>query len=295
MRISHKQQYHDEIKQRADLRVLTPSELKHVQQIYLEMARDLFEMFDRCNIKATLGGGSVLGAVRHKGFIPWDDDMDINMPRKDFERLKIEFDDYFRGKYIFSAPNHFPHSGYRCGKIENPRVQVWDEAGRRQGLAIDVFIIENLPDSVVLRYIRGLRSEFYRIIAGMVFEFECSNNEGNQKAHFSLKRKICFFAGWLFSFRKSNRWYDILDRVNQYRNEKTKMVTIPGGKNHYFGEIYPRNWMVETVYMTFEGVNLPVPAGYDAYLKLLYDDYWIIPAEDLREHHYIHSIEFKGC
>ena len=289
---NHKQQYHNEIKQRSDLRAMSDSEIKHVQHIYLEMAKDLFEMFDAYSIKATLGGGSVLGAVRHNGFIPWDDDMDINIPRRDFERLKGIFNDYFQGKYIFSAPNHTPHSGYRCGKIENPRVQVWDDTGRRHGLMIDVFIIENLSDSIALRFFLGLRSELYRIIAGLVFEYECSGNEGNQGSRVSLKRKICFFAGWLFSFKKSTLWYDRLDRVNQYHDEKTRKVTIPGGRKHYFGEIYPRNWMCESVYMPFESLNLPVPKEYDSYLRHLYGDYRILPAEDQREHHYIRSIDF---
>ena len=293
MKRNHKQQYHDEIKQRSDLRVMTDSELKRVQQVYLEMAKDLFDMFDVCAIKATLSGGSVLGAVRHKGFIPWDDDMDINMPRKDFERLKEVFDDFFHGKYIFSAPNHTPHSGYRCGKIENPQVQVWDEAGRRHGLTIDVFIIENLPDSIALRYLRGIRSELYRIIAGLVFEYECSKNEGNQDAHTSLKRKICFFAGQLFSFKNSKKWYDILDRTNQYPYEKTKMVSIPSGRKHYFGEIYKREWMTESIKTLFEELALPIPKGYDSYLKQLYGDYNKLPPEGQREHHYIHSIEFQ--
>ena len=97
----HRERLHEEIRKRDDMRVLSDSELRRVQQIYLEMAKDLFEMFDSCGINVTLSGGSVLGAVRHKGFIPWDDDMDINVPRKDFEKLKKIFDDYFHGKYIF--------------------------------------------------------------------------------------------------------------------------------------------------------------------------------------------------
>ena len=290
---NHKQQYHDEIRQRNDLRIMTDSELKRVQQIYLEMAKDLFEMFDSCGIIATLGGGSVLGAVRHKGFIPWDDDMDFNMPRKDFEKLKVVFNDYFHGKYIFSAPNHTPHSGYRCGKIENPQVQVWDEMGMKHGLTIDVFIIENMPDSIIYRFLRGIRSECYRIIAGLVFEYECSRNEANRNAFKTLKRRICFFAGWIFSIKNSKKWYDILDHANQYPNEKSRMVSIPGGRKHYFGEIYPRSSMIKSIQMPFENLNLPIPQGYDFYLKQLYGNYNIVPTEDKREHHYILSIQFN--
>lgn len=289
----HKEQLHEEIRKRGDMRVLTDPELRRVQQIYLEMAKDLFEMFDSCGINVTLSGGSVLGAVRHKGFIPWDDDMDLNVPRKDFEKLKRVFDDFFHGKYVFSAPNHYLHSGYRCGKIENPRVRVWDELGRRHGLTIDVFIIENLPDSTVFRSLRGIKSELYRIIAGLVFEYECSGNEGNQNTVLSLKRKLCHFAGRLLSFRTSMKWYDALDRANQYPNENTKMVSIPSGRKHYFGEIYKREWMIEKISMPFEDLLLPIPRGYDEYLRQLYGNYHELPPASQREHHYIHSIEFQ--
>lgn len=291
---NHKQQFHDEIRNRNDLRIMSDSELKRVQNEYMEMAADLFEMCDSCGIYATLSGGSVLGAVRHHGFIPWDDDMDINIPRKDFEKMKTAFDDYFQGKYTFSAPNHNPHSGYRCGKIENPRVKVWDETGRRHGLTIDVFIIENVPDSKTFRFLRGLRSEMYRIIAGLVFEYECSKNEGNLKAKVPMRRKICYLAGFLFSFRGSAKWYDILDQVNQFNNEQTEMVSIPSGRKHYFGEIYKREWMTEAVLLPFEDRMFPAPKGFDDYLRQLYGNYKMLPPVDQREYHYIHAIEFQS-
>ena len=293
MIFNHKQEFHNEIRMRSDIRIMSQGEIERIQQIYLVMAKDLFDMFDAMGLKATLGGGSVLGAVRHKGFIPWDDDMDIHLPRKDFEKLKQVFDEYFHGKYIFRAPNHDPHSGYRCGKIENPKVQVWDVNSRSHGLMIDVFIIENLPDSSSIRILRGCRSELLRIIAGLVFEYECSKNEERKNRHIRILRKTCLLAGWLFSFLHSERWYDIADRVNQYPNEDTEKVSIPSGRKHYFGEIYPREWIMESIKMPFEGIMLPVPKGYDAYRKQLYGDYHILPPEDQREHHYIYSILFK--
>ena len=294
MLLDHKKQFHIEIKQRDDLREMTPSELLQVQHIYLEMAKDLFEMFDSCGIHATLGGGSVLGAVRHQGFIPWDDDMDLNIPRKDFEKLKTLFDDRFQGKYTFRAPNHDPHSGYRCGKIECRKVWMCDENGLEHGLTIDVFPVENFPDSAILRFVRGLRSELYRIIAGLVFEYETFRKESRWNTHISIKRKVYYLAGKLLSLRKSDKWYDILDRINQFDDEKTKMVCIPSGRKHYFGEIYTREEITGMVKLPFESLNLPVPKGYDTYLKTLYGDYSVIPPEDKREHHYIRFIRFEN-
>ena len=113
-------------------------------------------------------------------------------------------------------------------------------------------------------------------------------------SRFSIKRKLCFLAGRLLSFRKACQWYDVLDRVNQFRNEKTKMVGIPSGRKHYFGEIYPRKDITEMVNMPFEGLNLPVPKGSDTYLKLLYGDYSIIQSGEKWEDHYIHAIQLEN-
>lgn len=288
----NKERFNQRLRSDKNVRRLTDDELARVHQIYLQMVKDIVETCRKEGIFMTLSGGSVLGAIRHKGFIPWDDDMDINMPRKDFERLKDSFDALFQGKYIFRAPNHRPHSGYRCGKFEFPQVTIWDVSGSRHGLTIDVFILENMPNSSVKRFLCGIRSEFWRIIAGLVFEYECSRIVPISNDRISLGRKIYLFAGRILSFIKSEKYFDIVDRVNQYKDEKSELVGIPSGRFHYFGEIYHREWMMEAEWVPFETLTLPIPKGYDMYLKTLYGDYMAIPPEEKREHHYIRSIHF---
>ena len=289
----NKERFNERLRNDKSVRTLTDDELARVQRIYLQMVTDIVETCQKEGIFMTLSGGSVLGAIRHKGFIPWDDDMDINMPRKDFERLKECFDTLFEGKYVFRAPNHRPHSGYRCGKFECPKVKILDASGFRHGLTIDVFILENVPDSPLMRYLRGIRSEFWRIIAGLVFEYESYRVVRSNDSRVSLKRKTCLLAGKILSFRKSEKYFDKVDRVNQYKNEKTKLVGLPSGRYHYFGEIYPREAMMEAMWVPFENTTLPIPKGYDIYLKTLYRDYMTIPPEEKREHHYIRAIHFE--
>ena len=289
----NKERFNQRLREDKNVRKLTDDELARVQQIYLQMVSDIVGTCKKENIFMTLSGGSVLGAIRHKGFIPWDDDMDINMPRRDFERLKDSFDTLFQGKYTFRAPNHKPHSGYRCGKFECPQVKILDASGFWHGLTIDVFILENLPDSSLLRFLFGLRSEFWRIVAGLVFEYESYLVVHNDDSSVSIGRRICLLAGRLLSFRKSEKFFDKVDRVNQWKNEKSKYVGIPSGRLHYFGEIYSREGMMEAMWVPFENTTLPIPKGYDMYLKTLYGDYMTIPQEEKREHHYIRSIHFE--
>ena len=103
---------------------------------------------------------------------------------------------------------------------------------------------------------------------------------------------ICF-GGRIFSFRNSEEWFDLVDRINRFDNQGSRFVGIPGGRNHYFAEIYPREWLFRTVPALFEGQELPVPESCDLYLGKLYGDYMTIPQEEDREHHFIRSVSLR--
>ena len=280
-----KEAYQQAAKSNEELRIANDHELQLIHKAYLQMAKELVDMCQANNIYITLSGGSVLGAVRHHGFIPWDDDLDINISRKDYERFKRLFDDYFMGKYILNSPNHYQNrTSYRIGKIENPHIIIEESEEDRHGLIVDIFIIENIPDNKLKRLIFGLRTYFYMEVASLVWDYEKESK--NPKLFF--RRQI----GRFFSFKPLNDWNDKIDKITRYSNEKTKMVGIPCGRNHYFGEIYTREALMKQEFVPFEGVLLPIPQGYDEYLTKLYGNYHSIPPEDKREHHYIKNIIF---
>ena len=86
-------------------RELQENELKQLHECLLSILKDFIYVCEKYNLHYTLGGGSVLGAVRHHGFIPWDDDLDINMPRKDYERFKNIFANELSDEYELNVPN----------------------------------------------------------------------------------------------------------------------------------------------------------------------------------------------
>jgi len=289
MMITFKRRHEEKMRQDAAVRMLTEEERDQVHRVYLQMMQKIVSVCMSNGISVMLSGGSALGAIRHHGFIPWDDDMDMNIPRKDFESLKENFDDLFGGEYLLSSPNYHRRSGYRLARIENPAVTICDEDGKTHGLRIDLFIIENMPDAWIVRLFRGIRSEAIRIIAGMVLEYERIPEHSQIR---SMSDRLIRLCGKVFSFRKSDGWYDLVDKVNRWDDEKSRYVGIPSGRKHYFGEVFPREWMVRTVPALFEGVEVPVPEGYEQYLRRLYGDYMTIPSEEDREHHFIRSISF---
>ena len=266
-------------------RLLTDEELKKLQKIFLEMAEEVDEVCRKNNIVMMLSGGSVLGAVRHHGFIPWDDDLDINIPRKDFEKFKKVFRKELGEKYKLYAPNYHHTAIYRIGKIENPDVSLIDKFGNRHGLMLDIFPIENVPESAVLQYIIGIRSSALMWVGIRVFEYECRNNKNY---HISAGKRI---LGKIFSFRPSWKWFDLADYAVRYPKE-TSLVGIPAGRGHYFKEIYRRADMLPVEYVDFEDTKMPVPNNADAYLLKLYGDYMVIPEESKRERHKIWDLQF---
>ncbi len=286
------------LQENQDVRKLTEDELAKVKKLYLDMLEDLYSCCNANGIDIALGGGSALGAVRHQGFIPWDDDIDVIIPRVGFEHLKEVFNGWFQGKYTFQAPNYLPGNTLRMGKIENPEVIIEDYNGRVHGLEIDIFILENIPDNRIKFYIHGFRSIFYTVVLGFVNDYTfaksaLNSNTNASPVHTSLEQYIRRALGWCFSFLSAEKWVNRLDKANQYPSDKTRNVGIPTGAGHFFKEVYKRDIM-QCKPICFEGHQYTIPIGYDEYLHKLYGDYMNIPSEENREYHYIRSISFQN-
>lgn len=294
----YKERVNRRLRDNPEVRRLTGEELEAIHSRCLQMMKEICECCRENGITAGLAYGSALGAVRHQGFIPWDDDMDLYITRQGFEKLKKIFRDRFGDRYMLHAPNYLSGNKARVGRIEDPGARIEDYTGCVHGVQIDVFVLENIPDNPLLYYLHGFRSLLYTAAAGLVIDYEYARED--RKAHggrgrkpVSAEQRLRRFIGWCLSFHSAEKWLNRLDKVNRYASEKTRRVGIPTGRDHYFGEIWQREDMTRTEPMLFEGHEFPVPAGYDRYLRGLYGDYTVIPPEEEREYHYIRSINFE--
>ena len=286
---------------RLGLKVLSEDELQDVQNTLTMMVSDFDEVCKKYDIKWCLFGGSVIGAVRHQGFIPWDDDIDIFMTRKDFDAFKKiayqELDD----KYILKEPGmknyiyHFPQLQLRNTEIEP--IQTTDTAN--DGLYIDIFIMENTFNNRMARFLHGILCTFMLFVDSSIRMSKC-------KAHIlryastdwetvdSVKRRSMFAS--FFSFLSFEKWLMLSYRCFALaHNNQSRYVSCPSGRLHYFKETYLRSKMCVYQPHPFGQYSWNIPKDYDYYLRKRYgENYMQIPPKEKQEKHLYVKISFNG-
>lgn len=273
--------------------------LRKYQLILMDMANDIIQLCDKEDIHYHLGGGSALGAIRHKGFIPWDDDMDINIMGYQRTIFIDKFQKEFGDKYYIHSYDT-PEYGMDISRIrlKNSISRSREDLGCDEcGFYIDIFFLENVPDKFVIRKVHG----FFCLVFG--FLLSCRNFYKNrilmrelEKSNPDLKKIFEFkiIIGRLLSFASVRRWAIITHWCYSLcKNNNSKYVSFPAGRKHYFGEMYLREDMENTIKKTFEEKEWCVPRGYDKYFKALYGkDYMTPPPPEKREKHILLELKF---
>lgn len=279
---------------------LTQEETEKIKRIVLETTADVVAICEELDIPYMLGGGSALGAVRHQGFIPWDDDIDLNIPRADIDRLLDEIEDRYPEKYYVEAPLRTP--GYLSSFIQiHRRGTVFQEylvqKKENCGIKIDIFVIENTYDNALLRKLHGVCVQAglfflscYRMFAWRD-EFKALAEEDGQAVRvMRIKRMI----GAPFALAPRFFYRRVQKCMQRCKNGQSRYVVIPSGRGHFFGELYERKSFMQTQQMQFENHSFLVTQDFHHYLGNLYGDYMTLPPEEKREHHVIYDLKFEG-
>ena len=272
--------------------------LRKYQRYLLGIAEDIISVCEEENISYHLTGGSALGAVRHGGFIPWDDDMDIDILGSDFDRFEKAFLARFSDKYwLHTYKKHNYGILVSRVRLKNSVFRAREDVGNDEcGFFVDLIRIENTFNNPGLRFMHCMDC------MGMGFLLSCRNYCHNRKNILEMagdnKRllkilKIKIFIGRLISFRSLDKWAAKTQRCySRCKNNRSTYVSVPAGRRHYFGELYRRADFVESSRVSFEGHMWNVPRDYDAYLRNMYGDYRKLPAPEEREEHVILELQF---
>ena len=276
----------------ASMVVVDDKTLHALQQVLLLILDDITSFCEEEGICYVLGGGSVLGAIRHEGFIPWDDDIDINMPRADYDRFIELFPQRFGNKYSIQAPELTPNVGTSISRVRlrGTTLRMHDDCAVEEcGIFIDIFPIENTYNNPLLRKAHGLAC----MAGGLMYScrrfwrdraFYERFGKGNRGFLRTVRTKAAL--GLPLSVLSMSRWTRIV--VGLYtlcKDQRSTYVTVPSGRNHFFGELYPRDAIARTRFAPFEGRKVRVPQDAEAYLTNMYGDWHRVPPPEERERH----------
>ena len=276
-----------------EIHIINDEELKQLQKCFLEILKDIDRVCKEYKICYMAAGGTALGAVRHKGFIPWDDDVDILMPRKDLKHFIEIFDEAMGDKYEMTAPDSkyklesMISAIYKKNTIK-ANFQTMD-SDLPQGVHIDIFAIESVPLNPLVRRIKGFVAMILQYIAVSAL-FRHYTNEHKKKFFYQtqagkINYRLRMAVGTLFSWCPYEKWGTMFDRFVQCKKD-TGLWAVPTDIGHYFGHIMPKTVYYPPVEMLFEDMMIPVPHDTDAYLKNQYGDYMKIPPVEERESHW---------
>lgn len=261
--------------------------LSKLQKAELEIFKEFVRVCAQNNLKYYIWGGSFLGAIRHKGFIPWDDDIDVAMPRSDFEKfLKIA---------PRLLPEHLYVSTYKRGKehitlvaqIFNKNKEfILNNATKKveTGAWIDILVIDGAPDLGMRRKIFGIRYMYYRMMNQFALFEEVVNLNKKRPWYENVAIKFAQITGierLLDPVKIGDKFHKLL-KSNDYEN-CDYIATFMGAKK--MGEIMPKSYVGEGSPCQFEDMVVNGPSNYDLYLKHIYGDYMKLPPMNERNRH----------
>ena len=259
--------------------------LRRIQMIQLEMLEEVDRICKKRNIHYNIIAGTLLGAVRHGGYIPWDDDADVALFRKDYEEFrnacKTELD---TARFEFQDDRETKGYRWGYGKLRRKDTLFLREYQEHmpyfQGIFIDVFPLDSVPDNYILRSIKN---------------FEC----------FCVRKVLWAKVGKVADHKWYMRmWYTLLDKIpenmvlryyhnmiNRAYGKQTEMVRIlmfptPNRKYGYY-----RNWYENSKNIVFEGKVFRGIKDYDGYLNFKFGDYMQLPSVEKRKVHPVSDLK----
>lgn len=261
-------------------------QMKRIWAMELDMVEKFVEVCREHGLTYMIMGGTLLGAVRHKGFIPWDNDIDILMPRKDFNKL-LEI-----GPVAFKRPLFFQTPVTEESRFFSTFVKIRNgngtaatredfESGINCGIFIDIFCLDEIPDSSWTRKLYFWRlneiAKMWRFALGK----ELQKGLVNDLKH-SLQRLVYRF---IYHSPDTASLFKIYQKVaGEYAGKDCHQVAHQSfGYHENF--IWDRKDWDDTIQLDFEDMKLAAPKGFDAILKRQYGDYMKLP-EDKSTHDY---------
>lgn len=258
--------------------------LRKLHMNQMEMLVEVDRICRKNNIKYNIIAGTMLGAVRHGGYIPWDDDADIGMVREEYERFrKVCKKELDKTRFYFQDDRNTRDYRWGYGKIRLKNTLFLRENQSHmkfgQEVFIDIFPLDNVPDNAVLKRIHCFKCFIVRKFLWSAV---------GRVADKSKLKRIVYSIMYKVPKRVVYRcYYRMIGRVNAKQTKMVRVSLFPAPKA--YGLL--REWFEDRKEIAFEGKMFYGPRNYDAYLTAKYGDYKKLPPEDHRKVHPVTKIK----
>lgn len=270
--------------------------IKDAQEVELEILLEFDRICKKHNINYFLYSGTLLGAIRHKGFIPWDDDIDVCMLREEYDKfMKIAMNEldnkYFLQNY--DTDRNYPLQFSKLRKNNTTYMEVnLSNLKMHQGIFIDIFPYDNSEPNTFLGKLQRI------IVEKMILINLCRNKERNKQSQNKLIILFRMFCYYILKIIPKTLIDKFITKISTlFNNKNTEYISDLSSskrKSTYDRFTIKRNVFKSKIFCEFEGYKFPVPKDYDYVLTKNYGDYMKLPAEkEQKPHHGINKISFN--
>lgn len=262
--------------------------LKLIQKKEIGILNEFIRICQKHHLNYFALGGTLLGAVRHQGFIPWDDDIDLGMPRADYDKLMALPETEFQAPYKCINEKNTPSFTKAFMNIQDTSTKIrmtYSNVEQEQSIWIDIFPIDGMPGGKFSRFIHEKRYLFSRMMV-QLSQFNTIVNQHKDDRPFVEKALIKFAAVTkvekILPYKKFQKHY--IKTMSKYDMTEDFSGNLSGA--YKLKEVVPTNYFGKGTDLDFDGVKLHVPTQYKAYLEAIYgSNYMELPPVEKRVQH----------
>lgn len=261
--------------------------IKAIQAHLIDILKEVKRICNLNGIQYTLIAGSALGAYRHEGFIPWDDDVDIGMIRKEYEKfIKACEKDLNNNSFYIQTLHNTPNYRWGYAKIRKKGTILQrknqEHLGYESGVFIDIFPLDSVPESYIARKLFTFECYFLRKLQWSEVGKIAESN--------SIKKNIYKMVSLYANTERIIKRYDeIIEKSAKFNSPYVRILTFPtvSLKKDY----YRLEWYVDTKLSKFNSVLVPIPKKIEEYLEFKFGEYNQLPPEENRKGHDFSKIQ----
>lgn len=265
-------------------------ELSKLHNALLFIMDEIDRICSENNLKYSLTGGSLIGAVRHKGFIPWDDDMDIAMLREDYEKFRVICQNKLKPEFMWQDSECDKDYPYSFGKVVLNNTQYkslhHENETWQKGIYVDVFPLDNVPNSKLERNIQGYKNFLLIKMLECKTGIDVSKKSNAKIISFLILQVVCRLFSFTFLVKVLHK------NITKYRYVNSPRVCNFGGYYGFKKETTYKAYFMDVIRVPFKDREYNIISRYDEFLTSVYGNYMELPPIEKRHTHEVAVLDF---